>query len=55
MKERILTAMFTVAFALTGCGIDSAFEDGAGSMSFWLFCAATTIVCGYILLCKKGD
>lgn len=53
MKERILTTIFTLGFILTGCGIDSAFEEG--SLGFWLLCFGVTAVCGYILLCKKGE
>lgn len=55
MKEKVITTMFTVGFVLTGCGIDSAFADGKCSLGFWLFCFGVTAVCGYILLCKKGE
>lgn len=46
MKAKILSAVFTVGFILTGCGVDSIFEGG---FPFWMFCAGVTAICGYFL------
>lgn len=52
MKTKILSAVFVVSFALTGCGIDSIFDGG---FPFWLFCFLVTAVCGYFLFGQKGE
>ena len=52
MKTKILSTVFTVGCALTGCGVDSIFEGG---FLFWLFCFGVTAVCGYFLFGQKGD
>lgn len=52
MKTKIISAVFTVSFILTGCGIDSIFDENG--LPFWLFCFGVTAVSGYFL-CKKGD
>lgn len=50
MKTKILSAVFTVGFIITGCGVDSIFTDG---LPFWLFCFGVTAICGYFLFGRK--
>jgi len=50
MKEKILSAIFMTSFALTGCGIESIFDDG---LPCWLLAFATAIVSAYFLFCYK--
>lgn len=50
--KKIVSAVFTVSFILTGCGVDGIFTDG---LPFWCFCFGVMVVCGYILFGTKGD
>lgn len=53
MKERILSSAFTIGFILTGCSVDSIFDEKG--LPFWLFCFGVTAIIGYVLFGKKGD
>lgn len=47
MKEKIVSAIFTVGFAVTGCSVDSIFEGG---LICWLAFATITAISGCYLL-----
>lgn len=48
--KNILSAVFVIGFAFTGCGIDSIFNGGA---VVWSVIAAITAICGYFVV--KGE
>ncbi len=50
MKEKILSVVFTVGFAITGCGVDDIFEGG---LPCWLVALGVTVISGYFLLHHK--
>lgn len=53
MKEKILSAVFVISFTLTGCGIESIFDEQG--LPFWIFCFGVTATVGYFLFGRKGD
>ena len=48
MKQRILGAVFVVAFMLTGCGIDSIF-DGGKSLATWIITAGVAVLSAWAI------
>lgn len=53
MKTKILSAMFVISFILTGCGVESIFDEQG--LPFWCFCFGVMVTCGYFLFGHKGD
>lgn len=50
MKKKILSAIVTVGFIITGCGVDDIFDGG---LPCWLVAAGVTVISGYFLFCTK--
>ena len=53
MKQRIVGAVFVVAFMLTGCGIDGIF-DGGKNLATWIITAGVAVLSAWAI-CREEN